>query len=1326
MRHLLFPLVVLLVCLPSFAQDNPVTNGSFESVNQLGEAQDWEFMGAVKVVDQPHSGQRGLLLERTAKDKGETGLNRRWKIDSGEQGAMLSQLRGGLEFWYKALAAEPGARLTVGLIAMTSVPKEGTGEPRVMYEVPVSQVGDGQWHRGLIKYDFSGNELAKWVHVSSRISGAPGKLLLDDIKWVASVGPLSQVGHLTLTETPGQEGESCTVRAQVKNIGDAPLQKAQATLTVPGYLQVTGGAAREVPALEPDGVCHLQWQVTGLRDRADTLGVQVKAGEQVAEDKLALATDVQVEQLQAERFLLAPGETTKLRLVVVNTGNAAAKGLLGRLVDTGAARQAVAERGERRIDLVRPGKSTTVEWTASLKQIAPAVRVEAELLQGAETVGKAAVELVCAPPMPAVPAVGAGAYAKVWPQGAVVGNETVRLVFAMPLPSPGWLQVKKEAQWQTVGVLPNLGAVATAPASEGEGLRVLEPMKVLASEKPDGAALSLESGAFGAAGGQRYYAMWTLRCRAGTDTVDYEMTLGTEKDGELYGLHGPMLYVGEGSWGGKKTEAVFPGLEWLVRDEVSSSTLDISPLLMERWRWCPPAHAVTIPAMSVYHDGITVGLLWDHLQKTGGLTRPRAVFGAPDRFEGRNACLLGLMAPGGADPEWWVAPRRATEQPWPVKPGQPLRLTAQLYAKAGTTDALTAMDRWFAIHGAPKPERLPHGRDWEDEIAFSARGYLDSLWDPKTQKWFASLNGPQQMMGLGWHPQYLYDVVYASRLSPDPDIKRRCIERAAEVQRLSGGQAPAAEDMAFEFGKPVARLIGQGDVAAGLIKSQGADGAWRFRARIEKSGIFAGRDYGELGPDQAAEVGTCAANAYSLLRYARMTGDPQATAAGLKALEFMKQFTVPRAAQVWEVPVHTPDVLASADACEAYLEAYQITGDKQYLQQAVFWARTGLPFCYVWDTPGYESLRYASIPVFGASWYTCNWFGRPVQWNGLRLARAYTKLQAHDQSYPWATIAEGLTVSCMWQQHGAQTGGTDIWPDHNEKWTALWPDNFDSVSLKRCPWVFAPRQILDLVYRFMGFQPEPQTAVISAQAPRITACAAISEARFAGGKLSAVLQSTPPQTSQVIVCNASRPAAVTVNGAALPEVAKLADVAGPGWEYLPSYKLLLIKPGEAAKARLEVSGVRYEQGRLVAPTVTRLDFNFEADSEGWRMAHDLGEAAVREGVLHLAVTGSDPYLVRSNLDLAPDTVKTIALRLAVPPESRGDLQVFWTTSESPDFAEARSTRAPLVADGQFHEVTVKVGDNPQWAGKRVTGLRLDPGGGPAGVEVRVDYVKAGQ
>ena len=50
-------------------------------------------------------------------------------------------------------------------------------------------------------------------------------------------------------------------------------------------------------------------------------------------------------------------------------------------------------------------------------------------------------------------------------------------------------------------------------------------------------------------------------------------------------------------------------------------------------------------------------------------------------------------------------------------------------------------------------------------------------------------------------------------------------------------------------------------------------------------------------------------------------------------------------------------------------------------------------------------------------------------------------------------------------------------------------------------------------------------------------------------------------------------------------------------------------------------------------------------------------------------------------------------------------------------------RRVLVCDGAMHDYAVKVGSHPQWAGKRITGLRLDPGSGPAGVTIRIDAVR---
>jgi len=68
---------------------------------------------------------------------------------------------------------------------------------------------------------------------------------------------------------------------------------------------------------------------------------------------------------------------------------------------------------------------------------------------------------------------------------------------------------------------------------------------------------------------------------------------------------------------------------------------------------------------------------------------------------------------------------------------------------------------------------------------------------------------------------------------------------------------------------------------------------------------------------------------------------------------------------------YTPDISAMDPA----------TGDRRWLDRAIYWARTGLPFLFAYnraDTPG---MRYASIPVFGTTFYTHSWLGVPVQWN---------------------------------------------------------------------------------------------------------------------------------------------------------------------------------------------------------------------------------------------------------------------------------------------------------------------------------------------------------
>jgi hypothetical protein len=149
-----------------------------------------------------------------------------------------------------------------------------------------------------------------------------------------------------------------------------------------------------------------------------------------------------------------------------------------------------------------------------------------------------------------------------------------------------------------------------------------------------------------------------------------------------------------------------------------------------------------------------------------------------------------------------------------------------------------------------------------------------------------------------------------------------------------------------------------------------------------------------------------------VLMYARITGDPRALEAGLKALNYMERFIVPRGMNTWEVPKHAPDIQAAGLHVGCCLEAYQITGEKKYLDQARYWAKTGVPFVYFWKAPDRPVMKFSTIACLGTSWMDgIPWIGQPVQWCGLPYGYWILKLSEHDQSFPWRALGEGILDS---------------------------------------------------------------------------------------------------------------------------------------------------------------------------------------------------------------------------------------------------------------------------------------------------------------------------
>ena len=225
MTHAPSILILLLVAAPPPSHTNPCTNGSFEQLAPNGFPADWSAVGTtVEVSPDAHTGKHALRLLRKANTESvETGINRGHRRGDGKQGRMLAELNGGIDFYYKALAAN-GAELNIYAIPMSDEPREETGSPRATFTVPECHVGDGQWHHGRLAYDFSDDPKVRWVHFAARIVGSAGELLLDDLSYVARTGPILRFGKIRLEEDPEQPGERGTLVVRVDNAGDGPGQ----------------------------------------------------------------------------------------------------------------------------------------------------------------------------------------------------------------------------------------------------------------------------------------------------------------------------------------------------------------------------------------------------------------------------------------------------------------------------------------------------------------------------------------------------------------------------------------------------------------------------------------------------------------------------------------------------------------------------------------------------------------------------------------------------------------------------------------------------------------------------------------------------------------------------------------------------------------------------------------------------------------------------------------------------------------------------------------------------------------------------------------------
>lgn len=249
--------------------------------------------------------------------------------------------------------------------------------------------------------------------------------------------------------------------------------------------------------------------------------------------------------------------------------------------------------------------------------------------------------------------------------------------------------------------------------------------------------------------------------------------------------------------------------------------------------------------------------------------------------------------------------------------------------------------------------------------------------------------------------------------------------------------------------------------------------------------------------------------------------------------------SVPRGAQTWECPLHSPDILAAAYLVKAYTEGYELTGDLSLLRRAVYWAWTGVPFVHLATMSPGALNPYATTAVYCATnWEAPQWQDRPVQWCGIVYAAALRRLADYAPS-PWARIAEGI----------ARSGILQTYPD-NEKLRGLLPDSYGLRSQLRSVPAINPGTVQSVA---MELWDRPYDYRVDRDLGLTVVCAgSITRMKRSRGRLEVGVSTWYPG-ARVLVAGANRNWTVVADGQSVE------PQRGDNWLAVPAaYRLILV------------------------------------------------------------------------------------------------------------------------------------------------------------------------
>jgi len=413
-------------------------------------------------------------------------------------------------------------------------------------------------------------------------------------------------------------------------------------------------------------------------------------------------------------------------------------------------------------------------------------------------------------------------------------------------------------------------------------------------------------------------------------------------------------------------------------------------------------YKICYPLMALAADGRWLSLEWD---TCGAPVSP--LFDTPDRVFGSGGHVMGLWSPavGEARFEGELELYGGLR----LEPGKTYRCAVTLYGGAGGNVVAAIADR-VARAGLPPLPQYADGFD--GAVRLLASGWLDSAVRDGL-KWRHAVWGDRYPAQPAQDPPAY--MLWLAAHTADPTLKRRLSETSRAVIGSLPEGAICSEGISHVDRPTGALLYGN---LQGLVKRAGPRAALLAKRLADGRAIYRPEttDYAAtLGSDHCN--GFTAMSAEEMLVNASLTGDEAAIAASLAVLDKMTAVyagQVPRGAQPWEMPLHTPDILASARLVRCYVLGYLLTGNGAYLEQARYWAWTGVSMVYLAPPTDGPIGLYATIGVMGATnWQAPNWIGQPVQWCGLVYGAALEELARIDaiSGETWRRLSRGITIA---------------------------------------------------------------------------------------------------------------------------------------------------------------------------------------------------------------------------------------------------------------------------------------------------------------------------